>query len=102
MDNSSIQFELAKDFENIQRISPKGTEYWIGRELMPLLGYKNWRDFRNAINRAKIACEQSNQVVENHFEGVLKIAKIGSNNQEITRKIDDYFRRITIIEKFNI
>jgi len=77
----------AKYFEEIKKINEQGIEYWEARELMPLLGYKNWRDFDNSINKAKIACENSMQDVNNHFEDVLKMVKIGSG---ALRKTKDY------------
>ena len=39
------------------------------------------------ISNAKIACEQSNNFVENHFTQMDKMVNIGSNT---TRKIIDY------------
>jgi len=31
-----------KDFESIKKNDENDIEYWTGRELMPLLGYKKW------------------------------------------------------------
>ncbi|MFH0853952.1 MAG: DNA damage-inducible protein D [bacterium] len=77
----------AKNFENIKKINEQGVEYWEARELMPLLGYKNWRDFENSIKKAKTACKNSMQDIENHFEDALKMVKIGS---KATRKTKNY------------
>lgn len=43
-------------FENIKRFTDYGAEYWIARELMPLLGYDTWRRFEDAIQRAMESC----------------------------------------------
>jgi hypothetical protein len=43
------------------------TEYWLARELMPLLGYKQWRRFTDAIDRAKVACEIAVTSSKSHF-----------------------------------
>ena len=59
-----------RDFESIKKVDENGIEYWEARELMPLLDYKNWQDFENTIQKAKIACKKSDQQVKNHFEGV--------------------------------
>jgi hypothetical protein len=40
---------------------------WEARELMPLLGYKTWREFEGAIERAKISCQATGNSVEDHF-----------------------------------
>lgn len=42
-------------------------EFWSARDLMPVLGYLTWRQFSDAINRAKEACKVSGQTTENHF-----------------------------------
>ena len=91
MTNKIILTEPAKDFEAIKKINEDGVEYWEARELMPLFGYKNWRDFENTINKAKIACENSDQIIKHHFEDVLKMIKIAKNTEkEALRKINDY------------
>lgn len=60
------------DFETIKHASPSGSEYWSARDLLPLLGYKNWQNFEIAIRRAKIACEQVGQILEHHFTDASK------------------------------
>jgi len=50
-----------KDLESIKKIDKQGVEYWEARELMLLLGYKEWRKFEGVIGRAKEACSASNQ-----------------------------------------
>lgn len=80
-----------KRFEEIKKIDEHGVEYWEARELMPLLGYKNWRDFDNTINKAKISCINSGQHAKDHFEDVLKMIKIATGTEKETqRKIQDY------------
>lgn len=59
-------------FDAIRRLTDAGREYWSARDLMPLLGYNNWRDFANAINRAKIAARNSGHEVTRLFAGALK------------------------------
>lgn len=91
MPKKIIVSSINKDFESIKKINDYGVEYWEARELMLLLGYKNWRDFENSINRAKISCKNSNQELENHFEGALKMIKIAKNTaKEAIRKVNDY------------
>ena len=42
-------------FDGIRRTRPDGSDFWSGRDLMPLLGYDRWENFSQAIDRAKIA-----------------------------------------------
>ena len=54
-------------FETIKRIDDNGKEYWSSRELAKILEYPDYRKFLNVIDRAKIACENSGEVIHNHF-----------------------------------
>ena len=65
-------------FENIKHIDDYGNEYWYARELQIALDYKRWDKFCNVIESAKIACENSNNAVLNHFSQVGKMVEIGS------------------------
>ena len=80
-----------KDFEGIKKINKQGVEYWEARELMPLLGYAEWRKFAGVIKKAMNACEASEQDVKDHFVGAAKMIKIAKNTlKEAIRKIEDY------------
>lgn len=49
-----------------------GVEYWLARELQELLGYTEWRNFLNAVNKAKESCETTGEAVSDHFVDVNK------------------------------
>src|SRR5229473_1777989 len=76
------------DFESIKQVNPYGEEYWSARSLATLLGYSQWRRFEEAIQRAMVACEQSGQIVSDHFPSDGKMVKLGSGAQ---RELKDYF-----------
>lgn len=73
-------------FESIKHINEYGMEYWTARELMPVLEYKQWRQFSDAIDRAKKACETSGNRVFDYFADARKIVKTGV----ATKEIEDY------------
>ena len=52
-------------------------EHFVPRELQPILEYKQWWGFAETIDRAKEACENSNNKVSDHFAKVGKMKKIG-------------------------
>ena len=81
-----------KDFESIKKIDENGIEYWEARELLPLLGYENWQKAEEVIARAARACINSGQDVDNHFNRLVKMVKIGSNTAREIRdhKLDRY------------
>ena len=74
-------------FENIKRIDEYGNEYWLARELQIVLDYKKWQKFINVIENAKMACEQSKFIIDDHFTQVGKLVDIGSKT---SRSIVDY------------
>jgi DNA-damage-inducible protein D len=55
-----------------------GVEYWLARELQELLGYSEWRNFLNSVNKAKESCYTSGVGASDHFFDVNKMVKIGS------------------------
>ena len=65
-------------FESIKKINQIGQEYWSARELYIALEYKKWDKFLNVIDKAKEACKNSGQEIENHFPRVEKMVHIGS------------------------
>ena len=73
-------------FESIKHINEAGQEYWLARELQPVLEYTQWRRFSDAIERAKLACKNSGFEIEDHFAAVGKMVDIGSGAE---REIDD-------------
>jgi DNA-damage-inducible protein D len=54
-------------FDQIKHIDADGSEYWLARELMPVLGYQQWRQFEDAVQRAIAACKNIGQQSEQHF-----------------------------------
>jgi DNA-damage-inducible protein D len=53
--------------EKIQRVTRNGQPCWYAREMMEVLGYSEWRVFREVIERAMQACEMSGNFVADHF-----------------------------------
>ena len=56
-------------------------EYWSARELSKLLGYKDWRNFTKAVNKAIEACEQTGRAASDDFVGVNEIVKAGATSK---------------------
>jgi DNA-damage-inducible protein D len=65
----------------------EGVECWSARDLQLILGYSQWRNFENAINKAKISCENAGELVTNHFAVISKMVEIGSGAQKSVQDI---------------
>lgn len=61
-------------------------ECWSARDLQEILGYTKWDNFKNIIEKAKIACENAGVPVVDHFADVGKMVPLGSGSM---REIDD-------------
>jgi DNA-damage-inducible protein D len=75
------------DFEKIKQTNVYGIEYWSARDLMPLLGYKRWDRFANAIDDAKQALIETKQLVQDHIAASGKMVSLGSGAE---RKLEDF------------
>lgn len=59
-------------FESIRHTNEYGEEFWYARELQVALEYSEWRNFFKVIEKAKTACENSENDVYDHFVEVNK------------------------------
>ena len=65
-------------FESIKHIDESGNEYWTSRTMWKILEYTEYRHFLPVVEKAKIACQNSGQRIEDHFEDILEMVGIGS------------------------
>jgi len=77
MKNEEIK-DLFSKFESAVSIL-EGVECWSARELQILLGYSKWDNFEKVILKAKEACVNAGELLENHFPDVRKMVPIGSD-----------------------
>jgi DNA-damage-inducible protein D len=68
-------------FEQIRRVNPAGNEFWSSRVFARVLGYVNYRHLLAVIEKARTACFNSGQRVEDHFVGIDEMVGIGSGAQ---------------------
>lgn len=70
MEKNTI-IKLNKSFEEYA-YAEDGIEYWMARELQELLGYADWRNFLNAVDKAKESCKTTGEAILDHFVDVTK------------------------------
>ena len=63
---------LFSQFEQVSCILNE-VECWSARDLCALLGYKLWQNFTKVIDKAKEACANVDQKVDDHFIDVNKM-----------------------------
>jgi len=85
MKKSTI-YSLTENFEAHVHHTSTDVEFWMARDLQHLLNYKEWRNFNLVINKAKTACEVSEQQIDDHFVNVNKMVTLGSGSK---REIED-------------
>jgi len=80
--------EIKELFEQFEQAAGQleGIECWSAREMQQLLGYSKWENFEKVIQKAKDACKNAGEQIENHFPDVRKMVGIGS---EAERPISD-------------
>lgn len=80
--------EHHQPFEQLKQISDNGSEFWSARDLLPLLGYKEWRNFQKVLSKAVVACETSGHQAADHFVDTNKMVELGSG---AIREIEDIY-----------
>ncbi len=77
---------LFEQFESIVCLYD-GVECWSARELCTLLGYAQWRNFEQIIDKARSSCESAGMSVADHFAEVSKMIELAKGAQ---REVNDY------------
>ena len=80
--------ELKEKFDSIINTEEKDNiEFWYARDLQNQLGYTQWRNFLEVINKAMVSCESAGISVSDHFAKVSKIIDLGKGAK---RQVKDY------------
>jgi DNA-damage-inducible protein D len=81
---------MSKDitpFENIRRTNAAGSEFWSSRDFARVLGYTDYRNFEAVIDKARTACFNSGQRMEDHFVDITEMIEIGKGGQRSVRTV---------------
>jgi len=74
-------------FERIKRVSPSGAEHWSSRDFARVLGYTDYRNFEAVVEKARAACFNSGQHVEDHFVEINEMIEIGKGGQRPVKTV---------------
>ncbi|MCE2893699.1 MAG: DNA damage-inducible protein D [Flammeovirgaceae bacterium] len=78
--------KLNKSFEEYA-YEQDGVDYWLARELQELLGYADWRNFLNAVDKAKESCKTTGEPVSDHFVDVTKTIPMPKGAEKVVPDI---------------
>lgn len=73
----------ASPFDVIRNATLEGREFWSGRDVMELFGYSQWRDFANAVTRARAAAHGAGHDITQHFASARKVAASGPAAEDV-------------------
>ncbi|MFD2330043.1 DNA damage-inducible protein D [Cohnella sp. GCM10020058] len=74
-------------FEEAKFYNDEGEEFWSARDLAKILDYSEYRHFIPVIERARIACENSGQLPQDHFEDFLDMIEIGKGGKRAAESV---------------
>lgn len=76
-----IEKKHHQTFAGLKQITNTGMEFWSSRQLAKVLDYAEYRNFQPVIEKARKACANSGQKVEDHFVDMHEMVDIGSGAQ---------------------
>lgn len=79
---------VTERLNQIRHLTDQGVEYWHAREIMPVLGYADWRNFKGAIERAMASFDAAGEAAIHHFGRTTKVMKGGKGAEQ---EVEDYF-----------
>lgn len=78
---------VIEQLKAVERVAKNGKPYWMARDIMRILDYRRWTDFREVVERAKTSCENAGNLSPHHFVPMLQMVEIGSGAK---REIENY------------
>jgi DNA-damage-inducible protein D len=69
-------------FEQIKETDENGNEYWGARKLAKVLEYREFRNFTPVIEKAKEACKNSEQQINDHFVDFHEVISHGKGAEQ--------------------
>jgi DNA-damage-inducible protein D len=74
-------------FEKIRRVNDAGKEIWSSRDFAQVSGYTKYSNFEFVIQKAKTACFNSGQAIDDHFANVGEMVNIGSDAKKLVKTV---------------
>jgi len=75
----------ATPFERIRRTNAAGADFWSSRDFAEVLGYGDYRNFEQVVAKARMACFNSGQRIEDHLVDITEMITIGKGGQRAVK-----------------
>jgi DNA-damage-inducible protein D len=79
---------IVESLDKVKKTTQSGAEYWQARDLVGVLAYSDWTNFRDVIRRAKESSENAGAFSNNHFREFTDMVDIGSGAK---RNIENWY-----------
>lgn len=79
--------EHVSPFERIKRTSDAGNEYWSSRDFAKVLDYSDYRNFEQVIGKARTACFNSDQRIDDHFVDVTEMIDLDKGAKVLIKTV---------------
>lgn len=80
--------DVIRELDAAKKVSKRGGEYWMGREIQKILGYSTWESFQNVIRKARMACTSAGVDENDHFRDTTKAMVVGKG---ATMQVNDCY-----------
>lgn len=74
-------------FEQIRRTNDAGNEFWSSRDFAKVLDYSDYRNFEQVIEKARTACFNSGQRIDDHFVDVTDMIEVGKGAKRNAKSV---------------
>lgn len=74
-------------FERIKRTNEAGNEFWSSRDFAVVLVYSDYRNFEQVLGKARMACFNSGQRIDDHFVDVTEMIEIGKGGRREVKTV---------------
>jgi DNA-damage-inducible protein D len=75
-------------FERIRRTNEAGHEFWSSRDFAKILDYGDYRNFEQVIQKARAACFNSANPIDDHFVDITEMVDIGSSAKRAIKTVN--------------
>lgn len=87
-------------FDAIKQVREDGTEFWSARDLMKVMGYTEWRNFRSAILRTSKVLDTHGVDVETHATPSTRAVSLGKGAVRVVADFDISMFFLTALAMF--